>query len=55
MTENENFRTPVDIVQTEDGYEAFCRLCEWHVLGVETLETAGHLGELHAGDEHFDV
>ena len=48
-------RSPIAIVQTEGDYEAFCQLCDWHILGVETLESAGHLGDLHVGDEHFDV
>lgn len=44
-----------NVLQTEEGlYDVLCCLCEWFELDVETLETAGHLGDLHYGDEHFD-
>jgi hypothetical protein len=39
----------------EGTYDVLCRNCDWQVFNVETLETAGHLGDLHVGDEHFDL
>lgn len=35
-------------------YRSVCGLCEWAEYDVPTLETAGHLFDLHRGDEHFD-
>jgi hypothetical protein len=36
-----------------DTYEAWCP-CGWSGIDVETVESAGHLLDLHRGDEHFD-
>lgn len=40
-------------MDNEGTYQAICD-CGWEMYDIETIETAGHLLDLHRGEEHFD-
>lgn len=55
VSESDTSDTPYRILQAGDTYDVKCNICDWEALDCDDLESSGHLGDLHVGDEHFDV